>query len=198
MSELTKHPSGATSSKVYDFAQIPRYSLERLAARFMHGEKIHGRDNWKKGLHDKSYLIDRLNHVICHTFALIEELEAGELGSDDNAAAIMWGGMFACEATRVQFGERRDNNKNDWLVKDSIPFDPTKMIRYGDVIYWKTPEELHTETPPPDTKLQSTVDGEPIENWGCTCCRTIFSSEQTYAQHMLTEHGTFIKGDEPL
>lgn len=107
MTELTKHPSGATSSKVSDYAQIPKHSLDRLAARFAYGEKIHGRHNWKKGLHDKSYLIDRLNHVICHTLTLIEELERGEFGSDDNAAAIMWGGMFACEATKIQFLDKK-------------------------------------------------------------------------------------------
>lgn len=110
-SNLTQHPCGATSSKVSDYAQIPKHSLDRLAARLSYGEKVHGRGNWKKGLADKSYLIDRLNHVICHVYALIEELERGELSSDDNAAAIMWGGMFACEATRVQFNA--DSKKSD-------------------------------------------------------------------------------------
>lgn len=106
MNDLVQHPSGATSSKVSDYAQIPKHSLDRLAARFQLGERVHGRGNWKKGLESKSYLIDRLNHVICHVYALIEEIERGELSSDDNAAAIMWGGMYACEATRVLFLEQ--------------------------------------------------------------------------------------------
>lgn len=111
--EITKHPSGATSSKVFDYAQIPKHALDRLAARFQHGEKVHGRNNWRKGLGDKTYLIDRLNHVICHTYALIEKLENDlDLTSDDDASAIMWGGCFACEATRAQFEGKKQETRS--------------------------------------------------------------------------------------
>lgn len=104
--ELIAHSCGATSSKVADYAQIPHHALKRLADRLSFGEKKHGRDNWKKGLKDKSYLIDRLNHTICHIYTLIDKLERDDfegIKKDDDASAIMWGGMFACEATREIF-----------------------------------------------------------------------------------------------
>src|SRR5688572_28864882 len=65
------HKSGSTSSYCPDFAQIPLDALISLAKRYELGEKKHGRDNWRKGLTDKSYVVERLNHVIRHAYTAI-------------------------------------------------------------------------------------------------------------------------------
>lgn len=93
------HTSGATSSACHDYAQIPISALDALAARFEYGEKKHGRDNWRKGLHDKTYVVERLNHVIRHAKLLADKLMGlAQWDEDDDAGAILWGGAFAAEA----------------------------------------------------------------------------------------------------
>ena len=93
---------GATSSYCPDFGQIPMDALIRLAKRYENGEAKHGRDNWRKGLGDPSYVIGRLNHAIYHSLKLINKLEGKvEWNGDDDAGAIMWAGAFAVEALKV-------------------------------------------------------------------------------------------------
>ena len=97
-----RHTCGATASECPDFAQIPLGALMALARRYELGEKKHGRDNWRKGLADKSYVIARLNHTIYHCLKLVEKIEGKRpLDSDDDAGAIMWGGAFAVEAVKA-------------------------------------------------------------------------------------------------
>lgn len=105
MEDKKLHPSGATSSHCPDYAQIPMQAMNALAARFELGEQKHGRDNWRNGLHDKSYVIERLNHCIRHAYHLINKLE-GKMawdGVEDDAGAILWAGAFAAVATEVHF-----------------------------------------------------------------------------------------------
>jgi len=94
-----RHACGATSSECPDFGQIPLRPLIALARRFELGEAKHGRDNWRKGLSDRAYVIARINHVIYHCYKLIEKIEGKRpINNDDDAGAIMWGGAFAVEA----------------------------------------------------------------------------------------------------
>lgn len=104
--DKVKHESGATSSYCPDFAQIPVLALIRLAKRFELGAKKHGRKNYMGGVHDKSYVIERLNHVIHHCYKLIQKLE-GDLpfDKDDDAGGIMWGGAFATLAVAFHHPE---------------------------------------------------------------------------------------------
>lgn len=97
------HSSGATSSYCPDFGQIPLGALKALALRYELGEKKHGRDNWRKGLADDRYVIERLNHVIYHAMKAINKLEGKlEDNGDDDAGAIMWGGAFLSEALAIR------------------------------------------------------------------------------------------------
>lgn len=97
---------GALSTAGPDFSLIPGIALERLAERFQLGEERKGDKAWNahsKNQHillSKKFLIARLNHVIHHSFKLIHKL-ANDIpfDSDDDAAAIMWGGCFAIAAT---------------------------------------------------------------------------------------------------
>jgi hypothetical protein len=78
---------------------LPYHGLCRAAARFEKGEARYGHDNWRKGLTDRRYVIERLGHVMHHTALLIAKLEGYVPDDgDDDAGAIAWGGLFACEA----------------------------------------------------------------------------------------------------
>lgn len=90
--------SGATSSALVGYDQLPYHAMLRLASRYSLGEFKHGRHNWRKGLKDRQYALNRLGHVIHHALKAIAILE-GFLpdDGDDNAGAIMWGGAFLAE-----------------------------------------------------------------------------------------------------
>jgi hypothetical protein len=95
------HICGATTSKAPRFDLIPAEALYRLAQRFELGEMKHGHNNWRKGLDDDSYILERANHVIKHTLILMAKIQ-GDLpwDEDDDAAAISWGGAFLSEAVK--------------------------------------------------------------------------------------------------
>jgi hypothetical protein len=97
--DIVVHACGASSSVVPRFNLIPLSSLLRLTKRYELGSVKHGDFNWKKGLRNRDYTIDRANHVIHHALKLIAKIQ-GFIpdDGDDDAAAIAWGGMFLCEA----------------------------------------------------------------------------------------------------
>lgn len=103
--EKVRFPSGATSSKVPRLELIPFAALCRLAARFELGIERHGDDAWnalskQECLRDREFAIARAGHVMHHAARLIAKL-TGRIpdDGDDDAAAVMWGGAFLCEAT---------------------------------------------------------------------------------------------------
>jgi len=96
----TVFSSGAKSSEErprYDL--IPREALQRYAERCGLGARLHGDDNWKKGIADPAYQRDRLNHLWDH----LTRYTAGDR-SEDHLGAILWGAGALCwfEAHRVQ------------------------------------------------------------------------------------------------
>ena len=100
MSDSTiTHESGAKTSESARLDLLPYHGLVRAAARFAKGERRYGHDNWRKGLTNRSYVIERAAHVMEHAAKLIAKLK-GHLpdDGDDDAGAIAWGGMFLCEA----------------------------------------------------------------------------------------------------
>lgn len=109
--EKTVSKSGASSSKVPRMDLIPYSALVRLANRFALGLEKHGKNNYRKGLSDKDYVIERLGHVINHAYRLIEKLEGRLVDEDDDAAAIAWGGIFACLATESNLSN--SSNKHE-------------------------------------------------------------------------------------
>lgn len=105
--ERIVHASGASSSRVPRLDYIPYQSIVRLAGRFELGAAKHGLDNYRQALGDRDYVLERCAHVINHAFKLANKLR-GYLpdDGDDDAAAIMWGGAFLCEATEALKKER--------------------------------------------------------------------------------------------
>lgn len=81
--------SGATSSKhlpMYDL--IPLEFLRRTAERFTLGAEKHGKFNYRKGLKDKEFILDRLNHAFLHLKLAIDMIENGEVYQDDDLGGV--------------------------------------------------------------------------------------------------------------
>lgn len=93
--------SGAMSSgrkPRYDL--IPTEALARIAARFEYGAIKYGENNWQKGVHDKAYILDRINHAIEHLMNLKDHVHYGDRLEelvDDDAAAIILNVIFVME-----------------------------------------------------------------------------------------------------
>jgi hypothetical protein len=91
----TTKPEKAKSSKVPRLDLIPREALLRLAKRFELGLEHYGKDNWRNGLADHEYILERIAHIQNHCAILVEKLE-GRIppDGDDDVGAILWGGAF--------------------------------------------------------------------------------------------------------
>lgn len=89
--------SGAMSSgKALRFDLVPRRFLERVAKRFGLGAEKYGERMYRKGLRDRAFIVDRLNHLQGHVQALLAPLNSLEL-VDDNVGAIGWAAAFLAE-----------------------------------------------------------------------------------------------------
>ena len=89
MSEQITIPgkSGARSSKIaLRFDLIPPIFINRTARRFTIGFEKYGEGNYQKGLRDREFLQDRLNHLQEHLYLFLKEGNE----KDDNLAAIAW------------------------------------------------------------------------------------------------------------
>jgi hypothetical protein len=84
-----KFKSGATSSEQHPpYDLIPMNFLRRTAVRFGLGAVKHGRFNYVKGLQDKEFIQDRLNHAFVHLKNAMDQIERGEIYTDDDLGAI--------------------------------------------------------------------------------------------------------------
>lgn len=97
--DIFRHACGSTSSRVARLDMIPHGALMRLARRFELGAAKHGMDNYRQGLNEHEYVLERCAHILNHTYRLIGKLR-GYIPQDgeDDAAAVMWGGAFLCES----------------------------------------------------------------------------------------------------
>lgn len=109
------------SSKCPSFQLIPTISLLRLVERFELGQQRKGDKAWnattdQSVLLDRSWVMERLNHVIKHALDLRDKLSLlSKEGSkeealksikvEDDAAAIMWAGAFLIAATDAILSE---------------------------------------------------------------------------------------------
>lgn len=98
MDRKSPFKSGASSSgslPMYDAISI--HLLDRLAARLSHGAEKHGKYNYRKGLNDKEFILDRLNHAFRHLKLAIDSIENEEISEDDDLGAVLCGIQFAIE-----------------------------------------------------------------------------------------------------
>lgn len=116
--------SGAkSSSNAKRFDLIPRVALEKLADRFELGLLKYDAFNYRKGLHDKEFIIDRLNHLQMHMQALLAPQTNEEI-EDDNIGAILWAASFIAEVESQQSSKdilnliRGERSRNLVLLPD--------------------------------------------------------------------------------
>lgn len=101
-SEKQVFSSGATSSK-----NLPSYNLieieflDRLAMRMDLGAVKHGKFNYRKGLKDKEFILDRLNHAIRHIRLAQNAIEEGISTIDDDLGGAAASLMMAMAYQRV-------------------------------------------------------------------------------------------------
>ena len=99
-------PSGARSSKTnLYYHDVPTELYRRIALRHTVGHKKHNDNpvpitmnlNWRQGLDDPFYVMDRLNHMFEHMIAFLEDGDT----TDDNLGAIVWNAGFLMEVERL-------------------------------------------------------------------------------------------------
>jgi hypothetical protein len=87
----------AASDKVgTGLTMIPFYSILHIGAIFVEGLR-YGRDNWKKGVNDKEYQEERLEHAILH---LIKWKEGDR--TEDHLAKVAWFCVTQLELERLE------------------------------------------------------------------------------------------------
>lgn len=100
---VTGRKSKALSSKqALFFHDVPPELYRRIAKRYTVGHVKYSPEitqnlNWREGLTDPHYVMDRLNHLFDH---VINFLDDGD-DKDDNLAAIAWCCGFLMEVERV-------------------------------------------------------------------------------------------------
>lgn len=103
--------SGAMSSgnkPRYDL--IPLWALARIARRFELGAGKYGEDNWQRGVADKPFIVDRINHAIEHLYLLRELVKNDQWADDDDAAAVILNSIFVMGWQREKDLEPRKPN----------------------------------------------------------------------------------------
>lgn len=104
MEDIHTFSSGAASSGMkprYDL--IPPFALKRIAERFSLGAAKYGDNNWMKGVNDREFILDRLNHAVEHLYNVINGIHHPVDSNDDDLAAVILNCIFA-----MAYEETRD------------------------------------------------------------------------------------------
>ena len=91
-----KEEKAGTDKSSTGLVLIPFHSILRLGAIFIEGLR-YGRDNWKKGVNDKEYQEERLEHAMVH---LIKWKEGDR--TEDHLAKVMWFCTTQLELERLE------------------------------------------------------------------------------------------------
>lgn len=97
-----------TDVEEFDLTQIPYVALRRMGTIFREGEGKYGRNNWRNGVDNTQYQLERLNHAMKHLAIYIHLLQFGEdLGvpGEDNLAKVAWAMVTQMELERVEDNE---------------------------------------------------------------------------------------------
>lgn len=94
---MNEFESGASSSgNVPPYECLTETFLRRSAERMRLGMH-YGKHNWKKGIKDKQFILDRLNHAFEHLVKAQSAIDSDIIAEDDNLAAVVVNCMFAME-----------------------------------------------------------------------------------------------------
>lgn len=89
-------PKAKTDKVGSGLVLVPFYSILKLGSIFIEGLR-YGRDNWKKGVNDKEYQEERLEHAFLH---LIKWKEGDR--SEEHLAKVMWFCATQLELERLE------------------------------------------------------------------------------------------------
>jgi len=89
--------SGASSSGHKPPYECLTITLLKRAALRMQKGLHYGKHNWKKGIKDKAFVLDRLNHAIEHLVKAAHEIDNDIQMTDDDLSAVVVNCMFAME-----------------------------------------------------------------------------------------------------
>jgi hypothetical protein len=95
-SSSEKKEEAGTDKSGTGLVLIPFYSIIRLGSIFVEGLR-YGRDNWKKGVNDKEYQEERLEHAMVH---LIKWKEGDR--TEDHLAKVAWFCVTQLELERLE------------------------------------------------------------------------------------------------
>lgn len=89
--------SGAsTSGNAPPYECLTLTFLRRCALRMKLGMH-YGKHNWKKGIEDKQFILDRLNHAMEHLVLAMAKIDSDSPVGDNDLAAVSVNCMFAME-----------------------------------------------------------------------------------------------------
>jgi len=94
-----------TDLETFDLVQIPYEAERRLGLVFQEGVEKYGRGNWRSGVRDRAYQLERANHALKHLKIYLHYLEFGEdLGvpGEDNLAKVAWFCATQMEIERME------------------------------------------------------------------------------------------------
>lgn len=93
-----------TDLEAFSLTQIPCHALQRLGAVFREGAGKYGRGNWRRGVGDTAYQLERANHALKHLLWYVHWLETGEhLGDgEDELAKVAWFCATQMELERLE------------------------------------------------------------------------------------------------
>lgn len=94
-----------TDVEPFDLTQIPFEAERRLGIIFREGELKYGKDNWRNGVNNKAYQLERANHALKHLKLYLHQLQFGEhLGEacEDDLAKVMWFCATQAEIERLE------------------------------------------------------------------------------------------------
>lgn len=94
-----------TDKESYSLTEIPLESLVRLGRVFQEGHEKYGRGNWRNGVGDIEYQLERCNHAIKHLMVYAQWLESGQrvgLEEEDDLAKVMWFCATQIELERLE------------------------------------------------------------------------------------------------
>lgn len=109
VNEMAKTPKAASDKVGTGLVLIPLYSLLNLGKIFIEGLR-YGRDNWKKGVNDKEYQEERLEHAILH---LIKYKEGDR--SEEHLAKVSWFCFTQLELERLENEASRSPHKENTI-----------------------------------------------------------------------------------
>ena len=103
-------PEKAKSDKANTgLVMVPFYSVLRIASIFVEGLR-YGKDNWKKGVGDKEFQEERLEHALLH---LIKWKEGDR--SEDHLAKVAWFCVTQMELERLEDLQSLDMGHPDFF-----------------------------------------------------------------------------------